>query len=193
MGYPVEVTLDAPTRVANWRPLVHWLLALPHLIIANALSSLGGVLAIVSWFIILFTGSLPSAIATLQCMVIRYQVRAYSYALWLHEEYPPFDFTMTGADPGGDPVRVDIDVQLEERNRLTVGLRMFWILPIALFYAVVSLAATVMAVVGFVAVLVTGSWPEGLRTFLVGAIRLGTRVGAYAWLLVDDYPPFSLD
>lgn len=193
MSYPVEVTLDAPTEVANWRPLVHWLLAFPHLLIAGALSSLGSVVALVSWFIIVFTGSLPPAIASLQCLVIRYHVRSTSYVLWLREPYPDFDFTMSGQDPGGDPIRVDIDVQLEGRNRLTVGLRFLWIIPIAIFAALIYVAATVVAVVGFFAVLFTGSWPEGLRGFLVRTIRLVTRLSAYGYLLVDDYPPFALD
>ncbi|MGY6500968.1 MAG: DUF4389 domain-containing protein [Acidimicrobiales bacterium] len=193
MSYPVEVELDAPTEVANWRPLVHWLLAIPHLLVSSALSSLGGVLALISWVVIVFTGSLPEGIANLQCLIIRYQVRTYSYVLWLREPYPAFDFTMSGADPGGDPVRVDIDARLEDRDRLTVGLRFLWIIPIAIFAWFVYLAAFVVVVVGFFAVLFTGSWPEGLRRFLVGAIRLGTRVSAYGYVLVDDYPPFALD
>ena len=32
-GYPATFTFVAPERIANWRPLVHWLLAIPHLAI----------------------------------------------------------------------------------------------------------------------------------------------------------------
>ncbi len=39
----------------------------------------------------------------------------------------------------------------------------------------------------------TGRYPDGLYQFGVGSLRWTTRVNAYALLLVDEYPPFSLD
>jgi hypothetical protein len=190
--YPVDLELDAPPEIANWRPLVHWLLDIPHLMIANVLGNVGNVIGVISWFAILFTGRLPEGLANFQCLVIRYQARAYSYALWLREPYPAFDFSMTPSDPGDDPLRVDIRPQLEDRNRLTVGLRFLWIIPVALFLVVVSLAAAVVVFLAFFAVLFTGRWPEGMRRFVIGTARLGVRVNAYGYLLVDDYPPFSV-
>ncbi len=191
-SYPVQFEIDAPPEVANWRPLVHWILAIPHLVIANVLSNVASVLALVSWFIIVFTGKLPDGIANFQCMVLRYELRTYSYALWLREPYPPFDFDMVGPDPRTDPVRVDLTPQLDGRNRLTVGLRIIWIIPIAVFAFVVVIAAWFVMIVAFFAVLFTGRWPNGLRRFIVGTGRLWLRVSAYGRLLVDDYPPFSL-
>ena len=192
MDYPADFELDAPDEIANWRPLVHWLLGIPHLLIANVLGNLAGVIALISWFAVVFTGRLPEGLANLQCLVIRYQSRTYSYVLWLREPYPPFDFSVTSADPGGDPVRVDLRPQLEDRNRVTVGFRFILAIPIVLFFAVVALAAMVVSLIGFFAVLFTGRWPESMRHFLIGTLRLGVRVGAYMYLLVDEYPPFSV-
>lgn len=59
MNYPADLRLDADAGIANWRPLVHWLLAIPHLAVASALQQVGQVVAVISWFIIVFTGSLP--------------------------------------------------------------------------------------------------------------------------------------
>ena len=191
MEYPVDLELDAPAEIANWRPLVQWLLDVPHLLITNVLGNVGGVIGVISWFAIVFTGRLPEGLANFQCMVIRYSARTYSYALWLREPYPAFDFSMSPTDPGGDPLRVDIRAQLENRNRLTVALRLIWAIPIALFLAVVSIAAMVVSFIAFFAVLFTGRWPEGMRRFIVGTGRAGVRVSAYFYLLVDDYPPFS--
>jgi len=193
MAYPVDLQLQAPTTVANWRPLVHWILAVPHLLIASVLSTLASVLALVSWFVIVFTGRLPEGIAQFQCLVLRYEARAYSYLWWLREPYPPFEFEMTAADPGTDPVRVEVVPKLEDRDRLTVGLRFIWVIPIWIFTALVGFVAWFAMIGGFFAVLFTGRWPDGLRQFVVNAGRLVLRVSAYSRLLVDDYPPFALD
>lgn len=193
MTYPADLRLDAPSEVANWRPLAHWIMALPHVIIAGVLSNVAGVLAAVSWFIILFTGRLPDGIAQFQSLVLRYEARTYSYVFWLREPYPEFEFEMTAADPGGDPIRVDIMPQLENRNRATVGFRFILVIPILIFLALVAIAGFVAIVVAFFAVLFTGRWPDGIRRFVLDVARLSLRVNAYSRLLVDDYPPFALD
>lgn len=193
MAYPVNLELDARHEVANWRPLVHWLLAIPHLVVAQALSYVSQAIAVISWFIIVFTGSLPAGLANFQCLVIRYTARAYSYAGWLREPYPAFDFSMTGADPGGDPLRVDIEPALTDRNRLTAGLRLIWAIPAMIFGALLGIAVSVAMLVGFFAVLFTGRWPDGLRGFVVGCGRYFVRLTAYVDLLTDEYPPFALE
>lgn len=193
MAYPVALEFDADTRIANWRPLVQWLLGIPHLAIANVLSNVGSVVALISWFAILFTGVLPAGLASLQCLVIRYNVRAVTYALWLRESYPAFEFSTAGADPGGDPVRVDILPAYENRNKLTVGLRIFWIIPAALFGFVLSIAVAAIAFVSFFAVLFTGNYPVGMRDFMVKCGRYFARLSAYGYLLTDEYPPMALE
>ena len=56
----------------------------------------------------------------------------------------------------------------------------------------VGIAAFFAWLAALVAVVVTGRWPEGLWDFLVGYLRWTLRVNAYALLLTDRYPPFSL-
>ena len=70
-SYPARFTFDPPQRIANWRPLVQWLLAIPHLAIVYVLGSVSGVLAIISWFAVLFTGRLPVGLANFQAMYLR--------------------------------------------------------------------------------------------------------------------------
>lgn len=193
MSYPADLQLDAPLEVARWRPLLHWLLAIPHLFIAGILNQIAGLLALISWFVIVITGSLPDGIARFQVMSLRYMARAYSYAGWLREPYPPFDFSTDYVDDRTDPVRVDITPDLEGRNRLTVALRFIWAIPIAVFVWVLGIAMWFAMLVAFFVVLVTGRWPAGLRDFVVGASRVSVRASAYMYLLVDEYPPFSLE
>jgi hypothetical protein len=83
--------------------------------------------------------------------------------------------------------------ELENRNRLTVGFRIILVIPQAIVLALLVVAAVVAWVIALFAVLFTGRWPEGLRRFVVGVMRWGTRVGAYFLLLTDKYPPFSLE
>jgi hypothetical protein len=58
---------------------------------------------------------------------------------------------------------------------------------------VLWLAAIVVAVIAWFAILFTGRYPQALFDYVVGVFRWGLRVEAYALLLVtDQYPPFSL-
>ena len=127
-------------------------------------------------------------------MILRYQWRATSYLAFMREPYPPFDFTATAtaADPGPDPARFSVAYP-ERLSRLLIFVKWLLIIPhvFALFF--VGIAAFFVAIASFFAVLFTGRWPEGMRTFLIGTFRWSTRVTAYAYLMTDVYPPFSLE
>jgi Domain of unknown function (DUF4389) len=192
--YPATLEVDRPERIANWRPIVQWLLAIPHFIILYVLGIVAEIVVIIGWFAILFTGRLPEGLANLVCLYIRYNNRTVAYAGFLREEYPPFNFETVAPDPGTyPPVRTGFDTELENRNRLTVAFRIILVIPQIIVLAVVGFLAFLASIIAFFAVLFTGRWPEGLRTFVVGVMRWNTRVSAYLYLLTDAYPPFSLD
>ena len=193
-GYPATFEVDRADRIANWRPIVQWLLAIPHVVILYVLGIVSEVVGIISWFAILITGKLPEGLATLQCLYLRYNNRVISYVAFLREEYPPFAFETVAPDPGTyPPVRTNFVPELENRNRLTVAFRIILVIPQMIVLAFLGIAAFVAGVIAFFAVLFTGHWPDGLRTFVVGVMRWGTRVNTYFLLLTDEYPPFSLD
>ena len=193
MAYPASVTIEAPERIANWRPLVHWLLAIPHLIIFGILQHLAWLLNVFGWLVIVFTGRMPQGLADFQCMYLRYTLRLYAYLGFVHERYPPFSFRMSAGEPGGTPVAVDIEPQLADRNRGTVALRLIMAIPALLFWWLTGVVALVVGVLGFFAVLFTGRWPAGLRGWLLGWFGVVLRTNAYLHLLTDEYPPFQLD
>ncbi|HKA84775.1 MAG TPA: DUF4389 domain-containing protein [Acidimicrobiales bacterium] len=193
-AYPATLDVDRADRIANWRPIVHWLLAIPHFIVLYVLGVVAEVVSIIGWFAIVFTGKLPEGLANLVCLYVRYNNRAVTYAGFLREEYPPFTFETVPADPGTyPPVRTGFVPELEDRNRLTVGFRFILVIPQLIVLSVLGLVAFLAIIIAFFAVLFTGRWPEGLRTFVVGVLRWSTRVTAYFYLLTDEYPPFSLD
>jgi hypothetical protein len=192
--YPATFEVDHPERITNWKPLVQWLLAVPHYLVLQALESLSTVVAVISWFAIVFTGRLPEGLASAQHLYVRYRNRTVAYAIFLREDYPPFVFGTTGDDAGEYPaVRTAFEPQYEDRNRVTVGFRLILVIPHVIVLAVLTLASAVVVVVWVFVVLFTGRWTAGVRDFVVGVMRWNTRVSAYLLLLTDEYPPFSLD
>ena len=193
-SYPAIFTFDAPEKVANWRPLVNWLLVIPHFVILYGLRILSQVVGIISWFVILFTGELPESFANIQAMYLRYELRTYTYLVFMREEYPPFAFGMVATDAGEDPrMRVEFRPQLADRNRLTVGVRFLLVIPQVLVLAVLEIVSAIVIVIAFFVVLFTGRWPDGMRNFVLNVLRWYLRVETYYLLLTDDYPPFKLE
>ncbi|MBU1935518.1 DUF4389 domain-containing protein, partial [Patescibacteria group bacterium] len=71
-----------------------------------------------------------------------------------------------------------------------------WLLAIPhyLFLAVLFVGVVFAVIFAWFAILFTGSYPKAVFDYVVGVMRWGLRVNAYAFLLVtDEYPPFSLD
>ena len=103
VAYPVQLDLTSDTRIARWRPLVQWLLAIPHLAVSSVLRSLRNLLTLVSLVTVLFTKRIPRPVFDAIVMTYRYEWRSTSYALFLHDSYPPFDFQPTAGDDGEAP------------------------------------------------------------------------------------------
>jgi hypothetical protein len=88
--YPVRLQIDYPPRIARWRPLVHWLLAIPALIAAAVLGIVGFFAVIIAWFAILFTGRYPESLFRAVTIALRWNARVNTYYYWMVERYPPF-------------------------------------------------------------------------------------------------------
>ncbi|MEO6629374.1 MAG: DUF4389 domain-containing protein [Aquihabitans sp.] len=192
MPYPAQLEFRGASRLARWRPVVQWLLIIPQLAVAYALSSVRSILTLISFFTVLFTKQIPRSLFDFTAMTFRFEWRAMSYALFLHEDYPPFDFQPASDDDGVDPHSVLSLAYPEELDRWKPLYK--WILAVPQYFVVFGLmiAAPFVVIAGFVAVVFTGEYPEGLRNFLVSAYRYNFRVQAYVGLLTDQYPPFRL-
>ena len=190
--YPVQLEFHADRHITRWRPLVQALLAVPHLMIASALRTLRQVLTLIGLFAVLFTKQIPRPIFDVIVMTYRYEWRAMSYAFFLHEDYPPFDFALSSQDDGVEP---HTSLSLTYPEHLARWQPLYkWLLALPHYLVLVGLAiaACVGIVAGFFTVLVTGEYPERIRNFLVNAYRYALRVEAYVGFLTDRYPPFSL-
>jgi hypothetical protein len=89
------------------------------------------------------------------------------------------------------PISFEAYYEAEGRNRLTTFFRSIVVLPWALVGVFWALAAGLLAIVAWFAILVTGRYPEGLYDFMVKEIRFMARVNAFGFLLTDRFPPFS--
>jgi hypothetical protein len=191
--YPLQLELHAGRHITQWRPLVQWLLAIPHLLIAWALRTLRQVLTLISFFTVLFTTQIPRPLFDAIAMTYRYEWRAMSYTFFMHEDYPPFDFDLSCDDDEVEPhtsLRLTYPEHLERWKPLY---KWFLAIPQYFVLAALCIAACVGIVIGFIAVLITGEYPERIRDFLVSVYRYALRVETYVGFLTDRYPPFSLN
>jgi len=188
-GGPVTLELDRDYDVQNWRPLVNWLLAIPHWIVVYILEIVAFVLWFISFFAVLFTRRNP--FVGIQTMILRYTWRVYSFAGFMRNEYPPFDFASAPGQEVPDPAVLVVD-DPDEMNRWLPLVKWLLLIPHFIILSLLGIAVFVVVIVAFFAVLFTGRWPEGLRTFVVGYFRWTMRVNAYFLFLTDAYPPFSL-
>src|SRR3954453_19419125 len=101
--YPARLEFDCDRPIRRWRPLVQWLLAIPHLLIASALRSLREILTLISLFTVLFTERIPRPLFDMIATTYRYEWRSVTYAMFMHEDYPPFDFQPASDDDGVEP------------------------------------------------------------------------------------------
>jgi Domain of unknown function (DUF4389) len=78
-------------------------------------------------------------------------------------------------------------------NRWLPLVKWFLAIPHYVVLAFLWIAAVVIVIVAWFAILFSGRYPRGMFDFVEGVIRWHNRVVAYAFVLVtDQYPPFRL-
>jgi hypothetical protein len=90
------------------------------------------------------------------------------------------------------PVHLEIERQ-EEYSRFMPLIKWLLAIPHYLVLLVLGIGAFFVIIASFFAVLFTGRYPRGMFDYMVGVHRWGMRVIAYTDLMVDPYPPFTLD
>jgi hypothetical protein len=77
------------------------------------------------------------------------------------------------------------------RSRLTTFFRLILAIPHVIFVALYGIVAYVVIIIAWFAILITGRYPTGLWSFVVGFLRYAARVNAYIALIADRFPPFG--
>ena len=89
-----------------------------------------------------------------------------------------------------NPIRFESDYEIE-RNRLTVFFRAIIAIPWLIWASLYGIAAFVVVIVAWFAMLFTARFPEGMYSFVASYVRLSARVTAYLLLLTDELPSGS--
>jgi len=189
-SYPLNGEVVCTERVARWRPLVNWVLVIPLYLWVVVLGYGAAVVSLAGWFAILFTGRLPERMGDYLVAVLRYQWRVMAFLFGLTTSYPGFPVVAGYVDPGSYPA-VLYSARPTARRRVTVAFRAVLVIPQLVVLYFVNLAAFVVLIIGWFAVLFAGRWPLGLRSFVIGWMRWTLRVNGYWSLIVDEYPPFG--
>jgi hypothetical protein len=186
-SYPLAFDVEYPQELSRWLILVKWLLAIPHGIILYGLLIAWQVVAFIAFFVILFTKRYPRELFDFSVNVYRWNANVLAYVALMRDEYPPFSW-----EPGRYPVVYDIEYP-EELSRWLIFVKWLLAIPhIIVLYLLFYVAAFALFVAWF-AILFTKRFPESLFRFVVGVFRWQYRVNAYAFLMRDEYPPFSTE
>src|SRR5215218_6244373 len=105
---------------------------------------------------------------------------------------PPAATPATTGATADYPVHLEIERQ-EDYSRFMPLVKWLLAIPHFLVLIVLGIGALFAILASFFAVLFTGRYPRGMFDFVVGVHRWGLRVTAYTFLMVDPYPPFTLD
>ena len=203
-SYPVQFSVEYPDRKLNRLTTAFRLIvAIPILIVAagvgggyggNAsghggefVAGSGGLLFFAPLLMILFRQKYPRWWFDFNRELLRFSNRIGVYLALMDDRYPSTDEDQS--------VRLDIDYPDAERdlNRWLPLVKWFLAIPHYIVLVFLGLAALVVVILAWFAILFTGRYPRGLFDFVLGVQRWTNRVLAYAYILVTDrYPPFRL-
>jgi len=190
---PPYLVVDSPYELARWRPLVNWVLYIPHAIILYALQVLARAVFVVYWVMFLFTGKLHPGLFGVMAMYERYNARAGGFLCGFSELYPPFDFNTGPADNGAyAPIRLTLPAVPETMPSRGAALNVLKAIPLYFVMIFYVIGAMAVAIAGWFAVLFTSAWPQGMRGFLVRVSNFQFRVWTYVTMVDNEYPPFGL-
>ena len=203
--YPVTLAVDYPDRpLDRLTSFFRIFTAIPIAIVLGAVSggtiqfgtresraviaAAGGLLFLAPLLMILFREKYPRWWFDWNLELLRFSTRVGSYLALMNDTYPSTDEEQW--------VHLEVpypDVK-QDLNRWLPLVKWFLAIPHFIVLAFLTLAAVVVVLVAWFAILFTGRYPRALFDFVEGVIRWHLRVIGYALVLVTDrYPPFSFD
>jgi len=203
-AYPMSLSIDYPDRNLNrLTTFFRVFMVIPVAIILGLLVgttfgggegdwsgqyAMGGLVVLPTVLMLLFRQKYPRWWFDWNLAITRFITRVYTYLMLLRDEYPSTDEEQT--------VHIDIPYPdaKQELNRWLPLVKWIMAIPHYIILCFLGIAAWVVVIVAWFAILFTGRYPKSLFDFVVGVMRWSLRVDVYAFLLITDrYPPFRLD
>jgi Domain of unknown function (DUF4389) len=204
-AYPVQLSVEYPDRALNRLTTAFRLIvAIPILIVAGAVgggwggsaghghggeiaAGTGGLLFLAPLLMILFRQKYPRWWFDWNRELLRFTNRIGVYLALMDDRYPSTD------ENQGVVLELPYPDAKRDLNRWLPIVKWLLAIPHYILLVFLSIAALVAVIVAWFAILFTGRYPRGLFDFVLGVLRWGNRVTAYAFVLVtDQYPPFRL-
>jgi Domain of unknown function (DUF4389) len=193
--YPLQFDVAYPDRSLNRLSTAFRLVAaIPILIVLGTLAGHpggavigGGIVFLPALLLILFRRKYPRWWFDWNLELLRFTNRVGIYLALMDDRYPSTDAAQS--------VRLDFAYPDAERDLNRWLPLVKWLLAIPHYVVLLFLwiAAIVVVIIAWFAILFTGRYPRDMFGFVGGVIRWQNRVAAYAFLLVTDrYPPFRL-
>jgi hypothetical protein len=202
--YPVRFSVDYPDRPLNrLTTFFRLIVAIPVLIVLGVVSgetwdwsygrtsvrvvSAGGLLFAAPLLLILFRRKYPRWWFEWNLELQRFTNRVGVYLALMDDRYPSTD------EEQSVHLMYTYPDARRDLNRWLPLVKWLLAIPhyVVLFF--LWIAAVVVVIVAWFAILFTGRYPRGMFEFVEGVIRWSNRVTGYAFTLVTDrYPPFSL-
>jgi hypothetical protein len=205
-GYPVSFTVDYPAGPRNRATtFFRLLLVIPIAIVLGLVSGEsfadsgsggdglsfgtglvagGGLLFLAPLLLIVFREKYPRWWFDWNLALLRFENRVAAYLYVLRDEYPSTD----------EEQAVHLEIPYPQALNRWLPL-VKWLLAIPHYFILffLGIAVCIVVIIGWFAILFTGRFPQAMFDFVVGYLRWGNRVIAYAIMLAtDEYPPFSL-
>jgi len=184
--HPVHLVGDADDlRFSRVTVFFRLPLVIPHLVWLALWTVVAILAAIANWFATLFTGTPPAGLHRFLSRYVRYSLHVSAFLYLAANPFPGFV---------GEEGRYPLDLELPapaRQNRWKTGFRIFLAIPAAIVNSALSWGLAVAAFLTWFVALATGAAPWGLRNFSAFALRYGSQVNAYAFLITDAYPHAS--
>ena len=195
----VRFHVEPPGARDRWSALFRPILVIPHAILVGgpfvgfgggafrtgALGLLAITAAIFDWFAILFTGSPIAGLQSYKRLYLGWRARVMAYACFLRDEYPPFG-------EGPYPAGVELPDEPEQRDFKSVALRPLLLIPHLLLLFGLLIVTLLVCIGSWFALVFKGGMGENLWRFTRDVMGYALRVEAYALLIHDQFPSFSL-
>ena len=181
--HPVHLVGEADDlRRSRVTVFFRFFLAIPHLIWLALWSIAAFVVAIVQWFVTLFTGTPNRALHNFLSHFVRYELHVYAFLFLTANPFPGFV-----GDAGSYPLDLVLPAA-ERQNRWTTGFRGFLVIPAVLVSSSLGGVLVVTAILMWFVGLFRGTAPWGLRNLSAYALRYGAQLNAYALFVTGTYP-----